>query len=197
MKQVGVPVWNGEWGPVYSSAMRNDTDIEATNASRYLVLRDQLEIYKRGDPSGDNAPISWSIWLYKDIGYQGLTIVSPDSKWYRHLQPWLAKKKSLGLDRWGRNADPEVEKIFTAVKDHFEAAISPEHKKVLYPPTWGTSDWVDRVLRDILLSEYLASEFAEYFRDLSFEELDELAGSFKFENVEHRDELINHLKNWI
>ncbi|PLB51505.1 glycoside hydrolase family 5 protein [Aspergillus steynii IBT 23096] len=197
MKQVGVPVWNGEWGPVYSSAMRHDTDIEATNASRYLVLRDQLEIYKKGDPSGDNTPISWSIWLYKDIGYQGLTFVSPDSKWYRHLQPWLVKKQSLGLDRWGRNADPEIEKIYTAVKDHFEAAIPPEHRESLYPPTWRTRDWVDRVLRDILLSEYLASEFAEYFRDLSFEELDELAGSFKFENVEHRDELIQHLKNWI
>jgi hypothetical protein len=197
MKQVGVPVWNGEWGPVYSSTMRNDTDIETTNASRYLVLRDQLEIYKKGDPSGDNAPISWSIWLYKDIGYQGLTFVSPDSKWYRHLQPWLAKKKSLGLDRWGRNADPEIEKIYTAVKNHFDAAILPEHKKALYPPTWGTSDWVDRVLRDVLLSEYLASEFAEYFRDLSFKELDELAGSFKFENVKHREELIRHLKNWI
>lgn len=197
MKQVGVPVWNGEWGPVYTSAMRNDTDIEATNASRYLLMRDQLAIYKKGDPSGDGAPISWSIWLYKDIGYQGLTFVDPNSKWYRHLRPWLDKKLSLGLDRWGRNAAPEVESIYQRVKDHFNEVIPEKHHKALYPPTWGTSDYVDRVLRDVLLSQYLAWEFAEYFRDLSFEELDDLAASFKFENVKHRDELIQHLKNWI
>jgi hypothetical protein len=197
MKQVGVPVWNGEWGPVYASAMRNDTDIEGTNASRYLLMRDQLAIYKKGDPSGDGAPISWSIWLYKDIGYQGLTFVSPDSKWYRHLRPWLDKKLSLGLDRWGRNAAPEVESIYQRVKDHFSEVIPQEHLKALYPPTWGTSDYVDRVLRDVLLSQYLGWEFADYFRDLSFEELDELAASFKFENVMHREELIQYLKNWI
>jgi hypothetical protein len=48
---------------------------------------------------------------------------------------------------------------------------------------------VGRVLRNILLSEELYPEYAEYFRDLSFEELDELAASFKFENCKQREGL--------
>ncbi|KAF9883653.1 hypothetical protein FE257_003087 [Aspergillus nanangensis] len=197
-REANVSVWNGEWGPVYASEMRNDKDIETVNSARYLLTRDQLAIYKAGDPSGDGAPISWSIWLYKDIGYQGITHISPDSKWYRHLRPWLEKKQALGLDRWGRDTDPEIEKkVYKPIKDHFEQVIPSKYHKALYPTTWHTSDFIDRVLRDVLLSQYLAWEFAEYFRDLSFEELDEMAASFKFENLQHREELIGHLKNWI
>ncbi|RFU30818.1 hypothetical protein B7463_g5525, partial [Scytalidium lignicola] len=197
MKELGVPVWNGEWGPVYSSAMRNDEDIDATNASRYLVLRDQLSIYKTGDPSGDGAPISFSIWLYKDIGYQGLVHVSPESKWYKHLRPWLDKKLEIGLDRWGRRKDPEIEQaVYGPVKAHFREVI-PEHlHRSIYPRTWTVDDYVDRVLRDILLSQYLTQEYAEYFKDLSFEELDEMAASFKLENLVIREELVKTLREW-
>ncbi|GME79787.1 unnamed protein product [Ambrosiozyma monospora] len=73
MKKNNLPVWNGEFGPVYASTFRGDADPEATNKVRYQVLKDQLDVYKHGDPSGDGAAIGWSIWLYKDIGYQGLT----------------------------------------------------------------------------------------------------------------------------
>lgn len=198
MKELRVPVWNGEWGPVYSSAMRNDIDVEATNKARYMLLRDQLSIYKSGDPSGDGAPVSWSIWLYKDIGYQGLTHVSPDSKWYKHLRPWLDKKLELGLDRWGRNGDLKVEKeVFGPVKDHFRQVIPQHLQRAVYPRTWEVGDYIDRVLRDILLSQYLTEEYAEYFRDLSFEELDELAASFKCENLVVREELVKTLREWI
>lgn len=42
------------------------------------------------------------------------------------------------------------------------------------------------MIRNILLSEELYPEYAEHFRGLSFEELDELAASFKFENCTQR-----------
>ncbi|CAM1501293.1 Fc.00g104550.m01.CDS01 [Cosmosporella sp. VM-42] len=195
MKKLGVPVWNGEWGPVYASAMRGDEDVEATNTSRYQVLRDQLTVYAEGDPSGDKSPISWSIWLYKDVGYQGLTHISPESKWYTHLRPWLDKKLKLGLDRWGRDGALAVENgVYKPVKDHFRDVI-PEHlHRAVYPKTWDVGEYVDRVLRDILLSQYLAYEFAEYFKGLSFGELDELAASFKLENLVVREELVEILR---
>ncbi|UKZ79189.1 hypothetical protein TrVFT333_006939 [Trichoderma virens FT-333] len=196
MKELNVPVWNGEWGPVYASKMRGDDAVEETNASRYHVLKDQLAVYAEGDPSGDKSPISWSIWLYKDIGYQGLTHISPESKWYTHLRSWLDKKLELGLDRWGRDENIAVEKsIYKPIKDHFRAVI-PEHlQRAVYPKTWDVGDYIDRVLRDMLLSQYLTYEFAEYFKDLSFEELDELAGSFKLENMVVRNELVEILRN--
>ncbi|KAA8900758.1 hypothetical protein TRICI_006137 [Trichomonascus ciferrii] len=197
MKKLNVPVWNGEFGPVYSSEVRGDTDIDETNSARYKLLRDQLSIYKHGDPSGDGQPISWSIWVYKDIGYQGLTYVSPTSKWFKVLGDWLKKKKRLGIDKWGRDADPEIEsKVYDVVKNHFKEEIPEKYHKALYPQVWTISDYVDRVLRDMLLSQYLTYEFADYFRDLSFEDLDELAASFKFENVEKRDELNGYLAKY-
>jgi hypothetical protein len=197
MQDIGVPVWNGEFGPVYASEVRGDKEVDATNSVRYKVLRDQLEIYKTGDPSGDKAPISWSIWVYKDIGYQGLTYVSPKSKWFKVLGSWLAKKKKLGIDNWGRDADPEIEaKVYEPVKKHFKEVIPEKFHHALYPHVWRIDSYVDRVLRAMLLSQYLTYEFAECFRGLTFEDLDEMAASFKFENVEKRDELNKYLSDY-
>ncbi len=198
MKELNVPVWNGEWGPVYSSDLRGERGVEATNRSRYKLLEDQLSVYRKGDPSGDEAPISLSIWLYKDISYQEFVHMSRDSKWFKHFQPWLDKKVKLALDRWARTPDPELEKkVYEPVKSHFKEVI-PEHlHRAVYPRTWGIDDYVDRVLRDILLSRYLVYEFAEYFRDLSFEELDELAASWKFENLVVREGLVKRLAAYV
>jgi len=55
-------IWNGEFGPVYASP--EDPDHEEINQQRYNLLGEQLSIYKADK-------ISWSIWLYKDIGFQG------------------------------------------------------------------------------------------------------------------------------
>ncbi|ODQ80987.1 glycoside hydrolase family 5 protein [Babjeviella inositovora NRRL Y-12698] len=196
MKQKKVPVWNGEFGPVYASEARGDINYEKANQRRYQVLKDQLAIYKTGDPSGDGAPISWSIWLYKDIGYQAITYVSPKSKWFQVLGDFLLKKQKLGLDKWGRDADPEVEKIYDRVKAHFHEAIPQEFHKLVYPNNFGIDNYVDRVLREMLLSQYMGYEFADLFKGLDFAELDELAASFKFENLETRDDLNKYLSEY-
>lgn len=194
MKKIGVPVWNGEFGPVYSSEVRGDKNIEKTNHARYNLLKDQLAIYKTGNPGGTGTAISWSIWVYKDIGYQGLTYVSPKSKWFQVLNPWFERKKSLGLDKWGRDADPEVEKGFEAIREHIKKCLGEKYDDKMYP--WKSGIYVDRVLRDILMSDYLLDEFASYFKDLSFDDLEEMAASFKFENIETRDTLNKYLSEY-
>lgn len=57
-----VPIWNGEFGPVYSSS---GADAGEVNQERFNLLGQQLRIY-------DKYKVSWSIWLYKDIGVQGI-----------------------------------------------------------------------------------------------------------------------------
>jgi hypothetical protein len=64
MKERGLPIWNGEFGPVYARKQYDGDETEEINKSRYILLKDQLEVY-------DEEQISWSIWLYKDIGFQG------------------------------------------------------------------------------------------------------------------------------
>ncbi|KAL7270856.1 hypothetical protein RUND412_006424 [Rhizina undulata] len=64
MKENNLPIWNGEWGPVYAwKQYDGEKETEKINESRIELLKDQLDIY-------DDERISWSIWLYKTIGYQ-------------------------------------------------------------------------------------------------------------------------------
>ena len=78
-----MPIWNGEWGPVYQNAS-DGADYEEINETRYAVLRTQLDIYHK-------AKASWSIWLYKDIGYQGMVYVGEDTPYFKLMKPFLEK----------------------------------------------------------------------------------------------------------
>lgn len=99
MRQRGIPIWNGEFGPVYALAAdsegatlaEKETIAAATNSQRFALLKEQLAIYAETE-------VSWSIWLYKDIGYQGMTFVSPETSYMKLIAPFLEKKKKLGLD---------------------------------------------------------------------------------------------------
>jgi hypothetical protein len=62
MRANNLPIWNGEFGPVYDST---GDEKDAINSERYQVLQDQLSLYKAKNIVG------WSIWTYKDIGFQG------------------------------------------------------------------------------------------------------------------------------
>ena len=180
MRQHDVPIWNGEFGPVY--AFKSEQGHEEINQRRYALLEEQLAIYAE---SG----VSWSIWLYKDIGYQGMLHVATTSAWFKLLGPFMEKKARLGVDFWGRD-DKEVAEIYAPVKQHFKDVVPKEHWNKKYPsPLWDMGRHIDRVLRECLLSEYLCFEMAEYFRGKSEEELKELAASFKFENCVQREEL--------
>ncbi|EEQ37057.1 putative beta-xylosidase [Clavispora lusitaniae] len=196
MRAAGVPVWNGEFGPVYASEVRGDSEPEKTNRARYQVLKDQLSIYKKGDPSGDGSPISWSIWVYKDIGFQGLVYVDPKSKFFEVFEKWFLKKKKLGLDRWGNDIDKENAKLYDALVGHMKENIPEKYQKALYPHNWSIKDYVARVARDMLFSQYAQHEYADLYAQLSFEDLDELASCFKIENCVKREELNSILREY-
>ncbi|KAJ9630889.1 endo-1,4-beta-glucanase [Taxawa tesnikishii (nom. ined.)] len=179
MKAHKVPIWNGEFGPVYASP--EEANHDKTNQERYNLLGQQLSIYKKDS-------ISWSIWLYKDIGFQGMVYTNPDSAYIRLLKPFLEKKKRMGVDKWGRD-DSQVKHIYEPLIKHLKEEIPERFQKKRYPQHWGLEGHVHRVLRELLVSELLSYEFASYFEGKSFEELDELAASFKLENCVKRDGL--------
>jgi hypothetical protein len=176
-KQHGVPIWNGEFGPVYANRKDHGEDAEEINTERYNLLGQQLKIY-------DKYQISWSIWLYKDIGLQGMLHTSPHSAWIKLLGPWLEKKQRLQLDIWGRMPSAEVDAVIHPLID-WVSKVSPGAKK-LYPFIWGVDRHIERAVLETFLSDSLQGEFAELFRGKSFEELDALAGSFRFENCVQR-----------
>ncbi|KXJ88023.1 glucan 1,3-beta-glucosidase [Microdochium bolleyi] len=190
MEARGVPVWNGEWGPVYQDP-RTDKNAAETNGKRIALLKEQLEIYREA------GNVSWSIWLYKDIGYQGMVYTDPESPYARLVRPFVEKKQRLGLDFWGV-ADKSGPDCDGGVYGPFIAKLKaeiPEHLlKKKYPKIWTFDRQVERVVREGLMSEYLGWEFAELFRGKTEEELEALAASFALRNCMTRDELNGALR---
>jgi aryl-phospho-beta-D-glucosidase BglC (GH1 family) len=179
MKSHGVPIWNGEFGPVYASP--DMADHEKINQQRYNLLGQQLSIYKADQ-------ISWSIWLYKDIGFQGMVHCAPDSAYIKLVKPFLEKKKRLGLDKWGRD-DSQVGHIYKPVIEHMKENIPERFWNKRYPEVWKLEGHVHRVIRETLFSEIMCWEYASYFEGKTLEELDELAGSFRLEACVRREGL--------
>ncbi|KAF8587347.1 glycoside hydrolase family 5 protein [Ramaria rubella] len=181
MVEKGLCVWNGEWGPVYARKQYDGQQTDEINEARYRLLKDQLQVY-------DEARLSWSIWLYKDIGYQGMVYTSPDTPYMKLFENFLAKKQRMAIDAWGTD-DTYVKHIFDPLGDWITQNVDEEHRK-LYPfPVWSFKTRVAQLSRHILAAEFLVDEWAEHFRGKSEAEIDEIAKSFSFENSLKRDGL--------
>ncbi|PQE28697.1 putative glucanase protein [Rutstroemia sp. NJR-2017a WRK4] len=171
-----VAAWNGEFGPVYES----DPKAEDINTQRYNLLGAQLKLYQKHQTP-------WSIWLYKDLGLQGMVRTDPDSPYHKLVAPFLEKKKELNLDCWGAQESKSLTEALSPFVKWIEEN-APKAKEQ-YPTPWG----VERQIRRAVLESYVASsfsdEFAELFAGKSEKELDELAASWKYENCAKREGL--------
>ncbi|KAF2185325.1 glycoside hydrolase family 5 protein [Zopfia rhizophila CBS 207.26] len=174
MRGAGVPVWNGEFGPVYAdprAASKSGESAEAINARRFALLQEQLALYREA------GGVSWSIWLYKDIGYQGLVYVDPDSPYMRLIQPFVQKKLRLGLDFWGCVDKEGVADVYGPFIKKLKEMI-PEHiQKKKYPHIWTFDRQVER------------ESYGKLFEGKTEAELEELAASFRFDNCVRRSHL--------
>ena len=182
MRAANVPIYNGEFGPVYTSTDENGMSAEQVNKSRIALLKEQTAIYAETD-------VHWSIWTYKDINYQGMVYMDTASPYMKLLAPFIQKKKDLSADFWGSNDDKVrhvYEPLMTAVKEWVPKYL---HNKKYPSPLWTIDRHFERVVRETLLSEYLGWECAEYFQGKSEAELEELAQSFKIENCKIREDL--------
>lgn len=54
MDERGLCVWNGEWGPVYARKEYEGDKMDEINEVRYMVLKDQLDIYQHVSTSQSN-----------------------------------------------------------------------------------------------------------------------------------------------
>ena len=171
--------WNGEFGPVYSDP-RMDTNAAQINQERYDLLGAQLDIY-------DKYQIPWSIWLYKDIGVQGMVYTNPDSFWNKTIQPFLEKKRRLQIDAWGKHASKEVEDIIKPFTKWVDS-VAPQ-ASAMYPTPWLTERHLERATLQTFLSQALQMEFASLFKDFTMQQLDDAAKSFKFDHCLQRDGL--------
>jgi endoglucanase len=174
MLEHDVPIWVGEFGPVYPP---DDPD---SHAMRRELLRDQLEIYARHG-------VNWAIWTYKDIGLQGVQYAAPDSPWVERIRPIMEKKTRLGVDAWG-GTDAKIRQIMGPLEVLF-AEEYPDYE----PFPFGAEREIELLVRNILLAEPMLSEYAMLFRGMDEDEIDTMMRSFSFENCVRRDELASIL----
>jgi aryl-phospho-beta-D-glucosidase BglC (GH1 family) len=174
MLKHNVPIWVGEFGPVYTGNAEAD-------AMRYQVLHDQLEIYK-------HYQVHWAIWVYKDIGLHGLTYAAPDSPWRQRIKGFVEKKARLGADLWG-GQDTHIRHLI----EPLERTLAVEFPTYDPGPYGGSRNRIKRLVRNILLAEALLPEFAELFRGMSETEIDDMMQSFLFKNCLIRQPLVQML----
>lgn len=125
----------------------------------------------------------------------GLAYVNPDSAWLKLLKPFIDKKRDLAIDSWAYDDAHLQEGLFKPLHDWFETNVPAQYSKK-YPWQWRMHMHVFRGIRGITMAEYMIPEFADYFKDKSFEELDELAASWKIENCVQRERLNSLLKTY-
>ena len=176
MLEHNVPIWVGEFGPVYLGEKEADE-------MRHQLLRDQLEIYTRYG-------VNWAIWTYKDIGLQGVVYAAPNSPWVERIRPILRKKARLGVDHWG-GTDAEIRHVMEPLESLFAEEYPEAH-----PFPFGTQREIELLVRNILLAEPMLPEYAELFRGADEADIDELMRSFRFENCIKHDELANILSEY-
>jgi hypothetical protein len=118
----------------------------------------------------------------------GMTYVSPDSAWLKLLGPIIKKKRDLAVDSWAYDDAHLQDGLFGPLHQWFEDNVPAQYSKK-YPWQWRMHMHVFRGIRGITLAEYMIPEWADYFKGKSFEELDELAASWKYENCMQRGRL--------
>jgi endoglucanase len=165
----GLPIWVGEFGPVYTGDAQKDE-------MRYQLLKDQLAIY-------DKHGVSWCIWLYRDLGLQAIVYQPETTAWMQRIKPMLDKKQRLGSDAWG-----STEAGIHEVLDPIDALLTREFPG--YDPYPNGAKREARLLvRHILIAEALLSEYGKAFEGLSDAQVVELARSFGFDKAERRTRL--------
>jgi aryl-phospho-beta-D-glucosidase BglC (GH1 family) len=164
-----VPIWVGEFGPVYSGNPAKDE-------MRYQVLKDQLAYYNK-------YRVSWCIWLYKDLGLQAIMYMDKNTPYMKLVSAFLTKKDSLGADAWG-STDDNIRQVIAPLEELF-AKEFPAYDP--YPK--GQQGQINLLVRHILISQALVPEYCNLFKDLSDEELTALAQSFSYANHVKRSRL--------
>lgn len=169
MREHGLPVWVGEFGPVYGAGTERD-------AQRLRLLADQIAIYTR-------AGAGWSLWTYKDIGVQGLVVADPGSAWMRRTEAVRAKKARLAADHWGTTTEG-MRDVLDPLMARFEREFGG-----FDPYPFGARRYVEQLVLSMCFAEPLADEFAACFADASDAELVALGECFAFGNCRVSEQL--------
>jgi aryl-phospho-beta-D-glucosidase BglC (GH1 family) len=163
------PLYVGEFGPIYTGDPARDEQL-------YQLLDDQLAIYR-------DHQVSWSAWMYKDMGRQGLVGIDPASAYGKASAPIAELKDSLAADHWGADFDRVADTVGPLVE--LVTRLFPDFD----PYPWGAEDWVHTMVPHLLFAQPMVNSYARLFAGLGETELAALADSFALANCVVREPL--------
>jgi len=117
---------------------------------------------------------------------------NPKSKWNTTIAPFLEKKTELRLDAWGVHPSAESEAALNPLVSWVEK-VCPQAKDA-YPGPWGLERHLLRNVHQTFLSGMMSDEFAELFRGMSMQDLEECARSFHYDECVQREGLNRALR---
>lgn len=123
-----------------------------------------------------------------------MVYVSRSTPYMQKFHNFLLRKQRLAVDAWGKD-DKYVKQIYEPISQHIRDIVAKDSYLKLYPFLWSVEERTTRICRTMLLAEFMVQEWADHFRGLEFDQLEELARSFSFENCVEREGLNEALRN--
>jgi endoglucanase len=177
MSRNNVPNFVGEFGSIY---WKNKYD-----RCRLRVVDDLLNVM-------DNYHDHWTIWTYKDIGMMGTLYANPGSPWMNRIQRMNAMKKKLGLDGWEPFAQESIFMRRTVGRIVDEIRRATNNAELPYQQLKLT---LSNTLSVVVLADFLLPFYASQFKDMSFDEIERVMQSFRWDECVRRYGLEQILKN--
>lgn len=172
-RKTGTPLVIGEFNAVFPGD-------QETDRMRLNLLTDIVENFHKYHAS-------WTYWSYKDVGLAAPLTVAPDSPWVTRIRPVLEKKARLAVDHWGGRRE-NIAHVLDPVREVF-AKDFPNYR----PFPWGSEFMIDRLIPHILFASAMLPEFGELFRGMTEEGIDQMMRSFRLENCQPRQDLVDLL----
>jgi len=174
-----VPLWVGEFGAVYNGPHEENPD-------RLRAMDDQIGILERNNAH-------WTTWNYKDAGVMGMLTLDPASPYMQRIASLLRKKAALGTDDRMSWLPP------TPIKDA-TAQLANQILQAVDDPQLEAR-FNTRCVRQALLCFYTGTLmqplYANLFKGLSEQELDETLASFSAKQCLPNQPLVDILSKYM
>jgi hypothetical protein len=175
-KKYNVPLWVGEFGSVYNGKPEETAD-------RYQALDDQISLFNQHD-------IHWTTWVYKDIGVMSWATVDPGSEYMRRTASVRKAQTALRTELWmGWLPRTQADVLLDELAEFAAEMIDdPEIDPV------GQRRYLVQATLAGYMGGLLQPAYANVFKDLTEVEIDRVLQSFKFDNCQTRQPLVEIIK---
>jgi hypothetical protein len=168
------PILSGEFGTWYAG-------YPEALPYRAAALDDQLGVF-------DSAGVHWAIWTWKDIASMGAYNLNPETEYVRTIQPIL-KAKNEAADWEGEMPEGAVARALKSSADTIDAYLAESGLDVQIDRRWfGQYSLFG------YLAQFLQVPYANLFKEMSEEKLDDLLSAFEFINCIENKEITKVLK---